>query len=253
MNFASLMDSGYRRWQEIRKPKSSEFAGVDAQNYYYIRDEDSGRQVFVSHQRRLGYYTQGVTHRINNLAKEYQVSNMVLAPDDQVIDVGAHSGEFGLWVERFGSRYLAIEPDPVAFGALQRNFPDARLLKIALGAEKGEKEFYLATSTGDSSFSGGKEQKKVHVAVETLDSVALREFPTGRIALIKVEAEGFEPEVFSGGKETLKRTNFVTVDAGEERDGMSTAPECLNFLLGIGFQVRSVFLKRGIFLLEGPP
>ena len=181
------------------------------------------------------------------------MSNMVLTPDDQVIDVGAHSGEFGLWVERFGSRYLAIEPDPVAFGALQRNFPDARLLKIALGAEKGEKEFYLATSTGDSSFSGGKEQKKVHVAVETLDSVALREFPTGRIALIKVEAEGFEPEVFSGGMETLKRTNFVTVDAGEERNGMSTAPECLNFLLGIGFQVRSVFLKRGIFLLEGPP
>ena len=65
----------------------------------------------------------------------------------------------------------------------------------------------------------------------------------------QIEAEGFEPEVLEGAGEVLKRTELVTVDAGEERGGASTAPECLNLLFGAGFILKNVFLKRGIFLM----
>ena len=243
-------DKLYRQWLEVRKPKASDFDGMDSEGYYYVVNAESGRRVFVSHQRRLGYYAKGVAHRVSNLAHEYQVSQLVLKSADRVIDVGAHSGEFGLWVEQSGAHYLGIEPDPVAFGALQRNFPNSRLLNIALGEKTGYQEFYLATSTGDSSFASSTSKRELKVQVETLDSVASDNFPVGRITLLKVEAEGFEPEVFAGGIETLKRTDFVTVDAGEERSGLSTAPECLNLLFSLGFTLKSVFLRRGIFLLE---
>ena len=107
------------------KPSASTFAGVNADGYFYVHDVDSGRVVRVSHQRRLGYYAHGVTQRLNNLAREYCIEGLELVPSDVIVDVGAHSGELGLWAEKFGSQYLAIEPDPAAFGALSRTLPQA--------------------------------------------------------------------------------------------------------------------------------
>ena len=244
-----LVDSLYRRWQEIRKPQDSEYSGIDEGGYYFVIDDRTGRQVFVSHPRRLAYYREGVAHRVSNLAREYCLEGMSLGSSDQVIDVGAHSGEFGLWAQQFGSAYLGIEPDPTAFGALQRNLPDAELEQVAVGAEQGTAEFSLATSTGDSSFgkSGGQ---TIEVRVETLDDVAQRVFPKGYIAILKIEAEGFEPEVLQGARQTLSRTKIVTVDAGEERGGLSTAPECVNLLISSGFQLSQVYLRRGTFLFQ---
>ena len=73
--------------------------------------------------------------------------------------------------------------------------------------------------------------KSITVQVKTLDEVAASVFPEGTIAVLKIEAEGFEPEVLLGGAKTLARTELVTVDAGEERSGHSTAPACVNLLL----------------------
>lgn len=249
MKATRFRDSAYRKWLEIRRPDTSEYSGVDDAGYYFVHDEHTGSPVFVSHQRRLAYYRNGVEARVSNLAREYCVDNLSLTSSDQVVDVGAHSGEFGLWAGRFSAHYVGIEPDPIAFGALERNFPTGALEKLACGAERGVAEFSLATSTGDSSFgsSGGR---VIQVVVERLDDVVNRNFPSGRIAVLKVEAEGFEPEVLRGADQTLQRTDVVTVDAGEEREGKSTAPECVNILLKAGFELRQVFLRRGVFLFE---
>jgi FkbM family methyltransferase len=244
-----ISDALYRRWLEVKKPATGTFSGVDSEGYYYVAEPDFSRRVFVSHQRRLGYYSNGVLARVNNLASEYGVLELELLPDDQVVDVGAHSGEFGLWVERFGAHYLAMEPDPVAYGALQRNFPNGHNLNVAAGSEEGSLEFFLNTSTGDSSLVN-KAARSIRTAVRPLDSVVAEIFPRGIIAVLKVEAEGYEPEVLLGAEKTLARTRIVTVDAGEERQGKSTAPECLNFLYQRGFELDFVYLKRGIFKLR---
>lgn len=249
MKASGSVDWLYRRWREVRKPSKDEYDGVDSDGYYFVEDGRNGERVYVSHPRRLGYYTAGVEKRLTNLAREYCVHDLAFNQNDQVVDVGAHSGEFGLWFRQFGSQYLGIEPDPVAFGALERNLPNAALESLAIGAQAGRASFTLATSTGDSSL---EEQSgpRISVAVEKLDEVVARIFPTGKLALLKIEAEGFEPEVLAGATETLKRTKLVTVDAGEERLGESTAPSCVNLLLESGFQLRRVFLRRGIFLFS---
>ena len=249
MKLWQAFDPLYRRWQEVRRPRANEYHGVDADGFYFVIDEENQKPVFVSHPRRLPYYKNGVQARISNLAREYCVSELELVPGDQIVDVGAHSGEFGMWAGRFGVRYLAIEPDPMAFEALRRNLPGANLENLAVGAEQGVSRFSLATSTGDSSL-GSAGNSVIDVAVERLDTVVQRVFPLGRIAVLKIEAEGFEPEVLQGAGETLGRTDIVTVDAGEEREGRSTAPECVNLLLHSGFQLRDVYLRRGIFLFE---
>ena len=243
------MDSLYRRWAEIRKPSKSDYSGVDSDGYYFVDDQEFARPVFVSHPRRLGYYKEGIPTRLANLAREYCIEDLVFEPSAQVVDVGAHSGEFGLWLEQFEVSYLGIEPDPVAHGALARNLPNSPLEPVALGAKAGQARFSLATSTGDSSLEVGA-GKSITVQVKTLDEVAALAFPEGTIAVLKIEAEGFEPEVLQGGAKTLARTELVTVDAGEERSGQSTAPACINYLLGSGFKLRRVFLRRGIFLFS---
>jgi FkbM family methyltransferase len=249
MRGKQFLDALYRRWLEIKKPVQGTFSGVDESGYYYLVEPDSQRRVFVSHPRRLGYYASGVAARVDKLATEYGVADLELFPDDQVVDVGAHSGEFGLWVERFGANYFALEPDPVAYGALERNFPNGQLRNLAAGAEDGSLEFFLNTSTGDSSLVN-KSAKSIRTAVRPLDSVVAEAFPKGTIAVLKVEAEGYEPEVLHGAQKTLGRTRIVTVDAGEERLGESTAPQCLNFLYRVGFELDFVYLKRGIFRLR---
>jgi FkbM family methyltransferase len=242
-------DPLYRRWQEVRRPRANEYHGVDSDGFYFVIDEENQQPLFVSHPRRLPYYRNGVQARISNLAREYCVSDLPLSPGDQIVDVGAHSGEFGMWARRFGVRYLAIEPDPIAFEALRRNMPECTLENLAVGAGPGVARFSLATSTGDSSF-GSSGNSVVDVTVEKLDTVVERVFPSGRIAVLKIEAEGFEPEVLQGAGETLGRTDIVTVDAGEEREGSSTAPQCVNLLLHSGFRLRDVYLRRGVFLFE---
>jgi FkbM family methyltransferase len=247
-----VLDEIYRATQDFRKPSKASFDGVDSEGTYFVRDEDTGDKVFVSHPRRLGYYKNGIKARIDNLAYEYCVSNFTLTPQDIVVDVGAHSGEFGLWATRYTANYLGIDPDPQAFRALRKNFPLSKLENLAIGAEAGQARLSLATSTGDSSFHLTGRHPSVTVEVATLDQIIEKHFSSAPIALIKVEAEGHEPEVLNSGKSALARTSWVTLDAGEERGGVSTAPDCLNFLYSLGFTLEKVFLRRGIFLLRGP-
>ena len=249
MKLRRLVDSFYRSWQEIRKPSAKEFDGVTPDGVYFLLDS-GGRRIHVSHPRRLGYYKDGAEERIANLAREYCVDKETLAASDLVVDVGAHSGEFGLWAEQFGAAYIGIEPDPFAFRALELNLPQQTVVNIAVGAQTGTSKFSLATSTGDSSFQNSLSKKSINVHVEPLDMVLKNLCAAGEIAILKIEAEGFEPEVLEGALTTLARTRIVTVDAGEERRGQSTAPQCLNILFATGFLLEKVFLKRGIFMLR---
>jgi hypothetical protein len=82
-----------------------------------------------------------------------------------------------------------------------------RLNSSQLALKAGRASFTLATSTGDSSLEEQSgPSKSITVAGQKLDEEVARIFPTGKLALLKIEAEGFEPEVLAGwGTETLKR------------------------------------------------
>ena len=59
------------------------------------------------------------------------------------------------------------------------------------------------------------------------------------IKLFKIDAEGYEPEVLSGSKNTLKKTAFVSVDFGSERGANqnNTMVDVNNLLLQVGFEL----------------
>nr|WP_255441635.1 MULTISPECIES: FkbM family methyltransferase [unclassified Synechococcus] len=205
----------------------------------------------ISDQKRFELYKRGVSFRINWLLSDYRVPLNIFEKGDTVIDIGANCGELNFCSALDDCTYIAIEPDPEAFKALSLNHPNSILVNCALSDINGEQLFYLSTSEADSSlykpqiFTG-----TVEVKVSTLDECLNSVYQSGSIKLLKIEAEGMEPEILRGGRDTLRRTKYIALDAGPERGGESTAPECLNLLHDMGYKIKSTYLFRGTFFLE---
>lgn len=217
---------------------------------HFVHRED-GQRLYLSHKKRLSLYRNGVSKRIGQLIRDYRIPETLLRAGDVVIDVGANIGEIGLYAQSAGARYIGFEPDPYAYRALRENITSGDLFSLALGEKDDELTFYLATADADSSlFKPKNAHQTVVVAVKRLDAFLTDNPVDGNIRLLKVEAEGMEPEVLNGAIETLKRVEFVAVDAGPERGGENTVPACLNLLFSLGFTIEACFLFRGTFLLK---
>jgi hypothetical protein len=74
--------------------------------------------------------------------------------------------------------------------------------------------FYENTENADSSLI----EPPIYRTIRTVKTTTLDDFEiNGTIKLLKLEAEGAEPEILLGSIKTLKRVIFLTVDAGPER------------------------------------
>lgn len=220
-------------------------------NLYFAQDASSLRRVFVSDRKRLELYQGGLNHRQNWILGDYRLPSDLIRKGDVVVDVGANIGELGLWVEAQGGHYIAFEPDPTAFLAMQNNITAGDLYDVALSDTNGTAQFYLNTAEADSSlFKPSDVHGMITVRTATLDSFFNEIGTPPNIRLLKVEAEGMEPEVLAGALKTLGSVEYVAVDAGPERGGDNTVPEVFNILVGAGFEVLDCFLLRGTFLLR---
>jgi FkbM family methyltransferase len=203
------------------------------------RVEDDYDHVFIARPRRLVFYWEGVRPRLDSLASQYLLDRIRFEEGDLVIDVGANVGEIGKWFQgrNVPVEYLAVEPSQREFKALQANNPDGTCLNIALWKESADLEFFDRNDTGDSSLFRVSESDDCSVlSARRLDSLErLREAP--RVKLLKLEAEGAEPEILLGGSDVLTKVEFISVDCGFERGSgaTSTADEVLQILSAYGF------------------
>jgi len=70
------------------------------------------------------------------------------------------------------------------------------------------------------------------------------------VKLLKLEAEGAEPEVLKGALKTLKSIEYVSTDCGFERgkNQDATFNEVNEILVENGFYIVTANLKRPVFL-----
>ncbi|MEK9614503.1 MAG: hypothetical protein VW080_11350, partial [Flavobacteriaceae bacterium] len=73
-----------------------------------------------------------------------------------------------------------------------------------------------------------------------------------KIKLIKLEAEGFEPEIIEGLRKNLKNVEYISADLGFERgvNQETTAPKVINYLLKNGFKLLAFGESRNTFLFK---
>ena len=202
-------------------------------------------RLHVVRSRRLRLYVDGVEKRLDSLAAGYLVDQAGILDNEIVVDIGANIGEFSVFCEALGARVHAFEPDPTEFGALAVNLSSKAVPhNKALWSEAGKKTLWFANDSGDTSLiDSGISSGSTEVEVTTLDSWADEHLaPNEEIGLLKLEAEGAEPEILQGFKKNIRRCRFIVVDAGFER-GFSqdaTLPEVTNHLLSCGFEMAAV-------------
>ena len=140
-----------------------------------------------------------------------------LRAGDTALDIGAHIGYFTLLMARFvgeKGKVHAFEPEPKNFALLSRNveankFQNIILNSVALSSVSGKSKLFLdKDNLGNMSFSelnipNSSRSGALEVETKTLDEYAKK--IGERIGFIKIDVQGAEGLVFSGGWETLKK------------------------------------------------
>ena len=146
----------------------------------------------------------------------YCIEKISFSSNDVIVDCGANVGELNLALALRGVdiHYIGFEPDEETFKCLELNNKNMNsdLYNLALSNISGESNLYLDNEGGNSSLVDFGTESNVIVETRTLDS-----FNFEKIKLLKIDAEGFEPEVLEGAKESLENIEFISIDFGGER------------------------------------
>lgn len=160
-----------------------------------------------------------------------------IPPKAIVINVGANIGEVAMGLESRGALVLAVEPDPHVLPSLYKNVDDKNIQvePTAVWESDGPRNFYLNTDDADSSLINVTD-KPYKVLARSIDGL-VEKHQIPQVYLLCGDAEGAEPEVLKGAKETLKHICYVSLRCSAERHGEPTADECRSILEAAGFEI----------------
>ncbi len=176
-----------------------------------------------------------------------------------LVDAGAQGGIHPRW-DSLGGRLVAHGFDPLAEAiAAIPPAPNRRYHCLALGAQDGEREIFLASESTATSFypSGGSpyatdaaaERTKGTrlVPVRSLDSL-MREGAVPRADFIKIDCEGAEPEILDGARGMLGE-GVVAVEVETNFNVSATYPQShfqavSERLLSHGFVLQDIAFDR---------
>lgn len=169
------------------------------------------------------------------------------------LDIGANIGNHALF---FGGRFRAVhafEPNPAAYHLLAFNArlaPNVIAHPIGLGETRAAVQLNQdLDNMGASSirYAPAGNASSVQIEVHRLDEL---ELPLDGLCFMKVDVEGFEPQVLRGGLQVIAKHQPVIVMEQLEREFAQGEPESIAMLRGMGFRfcwARSAHqAKRGL-------
>ena len=221
----------------------------------FIAKEKEKRRYFSNAERGFWLYRNGIEIRSNFIFESYCLQNLTFRNDDVIVDCGANSGDLSMKLYDIceSIQYIGIEPSPGDFEVLAKNVnnQNSHLLQIALGNTNDSLKFYVCSEKGDSSLvEPASYSDVINVDVVTLESL-LSDLNFKKVKLIKIEAEGFEPEILEGAQSILHNVEYIAIDGGYERgkDCEQTLTSATNFLLQNNFEMLDIYFPwyRALF------
>jgi FkbM family methyltransferase len=225
----------------------------DAVNKVY-QASARGTTVSFARNERVWVYKRGVSERLDTLERIYMLRNVPVRDGDWVIDCGSNIGEFSKCVGRKAkARIIAVEPEQGEARCIPLNVPGiADVINMALWKTAGTIDFYSKNDSADSSiFEPENYDRKFSLPATTLAEVFAKH-GIDRLRLLKLEAEGAEPEILDGGGDLVERIDYISADVGPER-GLAketTLTPVANYLFARGFEFVSVNTPRLICLFR---
>jgi len=195
----------------------------------------------IRHQRQCNMaYEFGIVNRAESLAECYFLNEIIFNDGDIFLDCGANVGDLKIWFDlnNIKIEYIGFEPSPIEFSCLKDNVKPSKVYNIGLWNETQELEFFVSSQGADSSLiEPANFDERIKVSAQRLDS-----YVKSKVKILKLEAEGAEPEILEGLGEKLKLIEYISADLGFERgvDCESTLVPVTNYLLEHGFELLNV-------------
>lgn len=216
----------------------------------YSAVEGSQKHFFGEKLRGFSLYQNGLDNRGEKLAKSYMLDRIDFEEDDIIIDCGANYSDLLLYIGKHikEENYHTFEPSPREFLCIQKNASLATNNEMGLNSVTGQSDFFVSSDGGDSSILEPSEghSEKTKIDTITLDDYFRRK-SLANIKLLKLEAEGLEPEILMGATASLKNIEYIAVDGGPERgiNSEETLSAVSNFLLLEGFILVGIDIPTG--------
>jgi FkbM family methyltransferase len=162
---------------------------------------------------------------------------------DTFLDVGANVGFYSLLAASIvgeRGRVISIEPNPKTFLRLKETIEanaitNVLALNLALGRERDRRNLFIDPESGNDTATMVTHDGRTSVKVEVypLDEIATAH-QIDRIDYLKIDVDGFEPDVFAGAKRLLAdgRIKFIQAEFCDywlRRN--SSSPEMLHQLI----------------------
>ena len=167
------------------------------------------------------------------------------------IDVGANIGDtIAASIKDGADRFLGIEPNPIFFRCLTRNFAgfsQVRLLNTVCSTADGSATYRITTARGTASF---EESDSEGMAVQTnqLDTI-VTQFPEfGRCNFLKIDTDGHDFDVLRSAKRLIAETKPAILFECEIRDNpnyVEDVLEAISFFKSTGFRHALVYDNCG--------
>lgn len=145
---------------------------------------------------------------------QYHVKKF-LGANSAVIDGGANMGVFSVFVANKypDSTIYAFEPTPYTFDLLKKNiepYSNVQAFQIGLGEEAAQRDFQVyLDSSGINHFNSenfqGQGSETISVKLTTIDNFVNENSAIKQINFIKLDTEGYEPNILKGAIESIKK------------------------------------------------
>ena len=151
----------------------------------------------------------------------------------ELIDVGAHKGEFLSYATKISSikKFYAFEPQKPIFKILKKNFSSNRkvkLINLGISEKPSNKIFYinkLSSSSTMSKFDDSSKylkikniltgSKKNYIDKYSIKTSSINQFFKNikfKNCLLKIDVEGFEYNVLKGSKNKMKDIKYILIE-----------------------------------------
>lgn len=145
-----------------------------------------------------------------------------LKPGDTLIDVGANIGcvtAAGALAVGEAGHVFSVEPHPQTFRHLKKTVAinhctNVTCLNIALGAEAGVVNFTDEPRKDDNNCVALNAEAGIRVPCVTLTSL-VEEHSISKIAVMKIDVEGFEMQVLQGAEAILNKVDSIYIEVLE--------------------------------------
>ena len=166
-----------------------------------------------------------------------------------IVHIGAHYGEeIQEYVDNGIQKITVFEPLSKNFDVLANRMKnvnaDIQGHQVALGSKRGTAKMFVSSGDGQSSsILKPKQHLELHPDVsfngtEEVEVCLLDEYDVGDSNFINIDVQGYELEVFRGGKKTLEKIDYIycEVNRDEVYEGNAMVEDMDEFLDAYGFE-----------------